>query len=414
MNVLFISPNSPLESIGGIERYISNLIQYCQDKKEINTYIMLPSATPMATVKKGNVTIFYENSINLEKNSPNKDILVKANLFKSRVTEIILKHEIEVICAENFHVGLPAAFSLLLNMAAAANDVPVILRLHSFASTPLQIELVNQLPWSRISCVSKSVAGDCFQKGADISILTTDYLGVNIQEFNGLQNEQKDERKNLREDKFILTASRILHGTKSILVEKGIVNLIQAFSKLSPRFPNIYLIIAIGKAPANLKREFEATRLMLEGFIKLNNIEAKTIIKMADLDEMPQIYREADIFVLPSENETFGQVFLEAMSSGLPVVGTNTGGIPEIISDSYNGYLIPPGDSSFLAQILEKLVSDKYVGERLKNSGIKTVNAKFSSQTQFTLFMSMLATFKRNDYLKPKNASTYIRTIKAI
>src|SRR4030043_417109 len=125
MNILFISPNSPLESVGGVERYVVNLIDYCKNQSH----------------------------------------------FK-------------IIGVENFHVGLPPAYSLLLNMVAGLHNIPLILRLHSFAVTDLQIELVNQLMWNKISCVSKSVTGDCFQKGADINILSTDYLGVNINEFN--------------------------------------------------------------------------------------------------------------------------------------------------------------------------------------------------------------------------------------
>ena len=82
---------------------------------------------------------------------------------------------------------------------------------------------------------------------------------------------------------------------------------------------------------------------MLSGYLKVHHIESQTILKIFDLDEMPSVYKGADMFVLPAEmNETFGQVFIEAMSCGIPVIGAQTGGIPEIISDSYNGFLVPP------------------------------------------------------------------------
>ena len=55
---------------------------------------------------------------------------------------------------------------------------------------------------------------------------------------------------------------------------------------------------------------------------------------------MPKVYAGADIFVMASENETFGQVFTEAMAAGTPVIGTNVGGIPEIISENKTGFLI--------------------------------------------------------------------------
>jgi glycosyltransferase involved in cell wall biosynthesis len=93
---------------------------------------------------------------------------------------------------------------------------------------------------------------------------------------------------------------------------------------------------------------------------------------------------------LPSENETFGQVFIEAMACGLPVIGTKVGGTPEIISDSYNGYLIPPNDSSILAQMIEKLINDRSTRNRFIKAGIKTVEDKFTSEKQLFNFMKTL------------------------
>ena len=194
----------------------------------------------------------------------------------------------------------------------------------------------------------------------------------------------------LSENKIVLTATRIIHGRRNILKKKGVINLIQSFSKLSPRYPKLRLLIAVGKPPDNLKNEFDQAYKMLLGYIRLHNIEAKTIVKMFKLNEMPEVYGGSDVFALPSENETFGQVFIEAMSCGLPVIGTKVGGIPEIISDSYNGFLIPPNDSSILAQMLEKLINDRSTRNRFIRAGTKTVEDKFTSEKQFFNFMKTL------------------------
>ncbi len=393
MNILFISPNSPLESIGGVERYIVNLIDYCKNQSQFNTVIVLPTYQENAIEETGNAVIYLDGNIALSKNISGKEISEKARLFSKTIENIIIKHKIDIICAENFHVGLPPAYSLLLNMVAGLHKIPLILRLHSFAVTDLQVELVNRLMWNKISCVSKSVTGDCFRKGADINLLSTDYLGVNINEFNKNIKTQHQLRVNLNllpENKIVLTAARIIHGRKNILQEKGIINLIQAFSKLSPRYPNLRLLIAVGKPPDNLKNEFDQAHEMLLGYIKLHNIEAKTIVKMFKLNEMPEVYGGSDVFVLPSENETFGQVFIEAMACGLPVIGTKVGGTPEIISDSYNGYLIPPNDSSILAQMIEKLINDRSIKNKFIKEGIKTVEDKFTSEKQLFNFMKTL------------------------
>ena len=393
MNILFISPNSPLESVGGVERYVVNLIDYCKNQSHFKIIVVLPTYKDSYIEETGNVVTYYDENIALSKNISGKEILEKARLFSKTIENIIIEHKIDIICAENFHVGLPPAYSLLLNMLAGLHKIPLILRLHSFAVTDLQVELVNRLMWNKISCVSKSVAGDCFRKGADINLLSTDYLGVNINEFNKNIKTQHQLRGNLNllpENKIVLTATRIIHGKRNILQEKGIINLIQAFSKLLPRYPEFRLLIAVGKPPDNLKAEFDRTYEMLLGYIKLHNIEAKTIVKMFKLDEMPEVYGGSDVFALPSENETFGQVFAEAMACGLPVIGTKVGGIPEIISDSYNGYLIPPNDSSILAQMIEKLMNDRSTRNRFIKAGIKTVEDKFTSEKQLFNFMKTL------------------------
>ena len=69
---------------------------------------------------------------------------------------------------------------------------------------------------------------------------------------------------------------------------------------------------------------------------------------------MPQLLSAIDVLVLPSLHETFGYIVVEAMAMGKPVVGTNAGGVPEIIEDEQTGYLVPPGD----AWALERRISD--------------------------------------------------------
>ncbi|MCL4418003.1 MAG: glycosyltransferase family 4 protein [Actinobacteria bacterium] len=395
MNILFISPNSPYESVGGIERYIINLINYYRDKSEYGVFLILPTSDKSRIKKTGSVTIFFDNNFSIPRNAARhkKEISVKAQEFGKLLENIIKEKKIDVICAENIMFGPPAVYSLLINMIATSHKIPVVLRLHSFAISDLQIELISQLMWSKISCVSKSVAGDCFQKGTDVDDLSTHYLGVNTIQFNNNDSLCRSFKKQLvinESSRIILTATRIIRGSKNILQEKGLVNLIKAFSKLSSRYSNLYLLIAVGSATENLKNEFTGAYEMLLGYIKLHGIEKQTVVRTFKLDDMRGVYRESDVFVLPSENETFGQVFIEAMSCGIPVIGTKVGGIPEIISDTYNGYLVQPDDASILAQRIEKLLNDKITRESFKKAGIKTVKNNFTAEKQFSNFHKIL------------------------
>ena len=74
-------------------------------------------------------------------------------------------------------------------------------------------------------------------------------------------------------------------------------------------------------------------------------------------DVLPDHYLNHHIMVLPSENEAYGIVYLEAMQFGLPVIGTTSGGAKEIIKHGKNGFLIPPGNIKQLAAHLANLIN---------------------------------------------------------
>jgi glycosyltransferase involved in cell wall biosynthesis len=69
-------------------------------------------------------------------------------------------------------------------------------------------------------------------------------------------------------------------------------------------------------------------------------------------------YREADLFTLPSTAEAFGNVFAEALASGLPIVGSAVGGIPDLVDHGSNGLLVPPNDPATLARAITYLADD--------------------------------------------------------
>ena len=101
-------------------------------------------------------------------------------------------------------------------------------------------------------------------------------------------------------------------------------------------------------------------------------------------DDLRRAYAGASVFVLPSivdargDTEGLGVVLLEAMSYGVPVIGSNLGGITDIITDGETGLLVPPGDPVALAAALERLAGNSDFARRLGEAGHRHVRERFS------------------------------------
>jgi glycosyltransferase involved in cell wall biosynthesis len=91
------------------------------------------------------------------------------------------------------------------------------------------------------------------------------------------------------------------------------------------------------------------------------------------LHELMAEYRNASLFALPSEQEGFGIVFLEAMASCLPVVAVRAGAVPEVVADGETALLVDPGDEPALVNALERLLRDPALRARLGSAGRERV-----------------------------------------
>lgn len=96
-------------------------------------------------------------------------------------------------------------------------------------------------------------------------------------------------------------------------------------------------------------------------------------------ETLPKLYDMADVFVLPSTTaEAFGIVVLEAMASGVPVIATDVGGIPEIVRESESGLLVPPGNEFELRNAIERLLENEELREFYGKNGRRAVEEKYS------------------------------------
>lgn len=165
---------------------------------------------------------------------------------------------------------------------------------------------------------------------------------------------------------------------------KGVDLLIAAFLALSQDFPAVRLKL-LGYFPD--REQFEG----LTGGSPM--IE---ILKARPNPEVIEIIRDATVVVLPSRCEGMGRVLIEGMAAAVPLIGSDLGGIPSMIHDGENGFLIPVGDVNALAARLRELLSDSELRRRMGDRGYERAHCELNEKTYVEQFTQMVeATIQR-------------------
>jgi len=178
------------------------------------------------------------------------------------------------------------------------------------------------------------------------------------------QHELHSMRHNFKldeKDMLVLYAGQLTYG-------KGVLILIKAFKQLLQKNPSLKLLI-LGKGPLagyleKIKDRF-GDQLQYYGFLPYGKV--LKIFQMADIVVVPSIWPEA-----------LGRVNLEAMALGKPVIATNVGGIPEIITHGKDGILVDPNDPKEIESALNKLINDKTLRLRIGSEGRKTIEKRYN------------------------------------
>ena len=167
---------------------------------------------------------------------------------------------------------------------------------------------------------------------------------------------------------------------------KGFRVLLDAMREVSRRMPGTTLdFVGTGDARAGIERHASAAGVA--GVVRF-------LGELSD-EDLAQKYREGDVFVLPSEREGFGIVFVEAMAQGLPCVGASAGAIQEIIENGAGGLLVPPGDEAALADALCTLAGNPSFRERLGREGRRRWKNEFTRAACVKRLKSALSAIAR-------------------
>ena len=159
--------------------------------------------------------------------------------------------------------------------------------------------------------------------------------GVDYEYFRGYPEQEKIRNS-------VLFVGRLINL-------KGVYDLLKAFHLLKKSIPSAKLFIA------GYGEEEQGMRKMA----KEMSIQDVTFLGRQEKEEVARWMKKSEILVLPSYSEGFPLVIAEAMACGLPIVTTNVRGLPEIVKDGENGYLVEPGDCEALAKSMRLLLEDR-------------------------------------------------------
>jgi glycosyltransferase involved in cell wall biosynthesis len=188
--------------------------------------------------------------------------------------------------------------------------------------------------------------------------------GIDIESFeNTIFNFRTQQRNSYRKENFNCEGNEtVITSVAALQPHKGLKYLIEAYKDVQIKFPKTRLVIA-GEGPE---------RKSLEKLIRNLNLDNKVML-LGNRDDIPFVLKASDLFVLPSISEAFGLVLLEAMAAKLPVIATNTGGIPEIIEDQKSGIIVEQKNSSALSEAICDLLRNEALQEKLAFVGNRRV-----------------------------------------
>lgn len=147
---------------------------------------------------------------------------------------------------------------------------------------------------------------------------------------------------------------------------KRIMDVLAVFERVTRVVPS--RLVMIGDGP---------DRSAAEAFCRDRRLRDRVFF-LGNVPNLEEIVGGSDLFLLPSEAESFGMAALEAMASEVPVISTNAGGLPEVVTDGENGYLLPVGDVDGMSARAIEIISDRNLQDRLGRNGREVAETKFN------------------------------------
>ncbi len=300
--------------------------------------------------------------------------------LSSMIYRVVNLYKLDILHA---HYAIPyayAAFTAKQMLKADNKDIPLVTTLHG-----TDITLVGQHPSYKhavefsinqsdtITSVSESLKKDTLQ----FFDIQKDIQVIN----NFIDNSVFDEEGNACQRKqFANDDEKILIHVSNLRPVKRIQDVLEIFKNVNKKVKSKLIIIGEGPEMEKIS-EFMENNPELIGEIKL----------LGKVNDLYRILQLSDVFLLPSEQESFGLAALEAMAARTPVISSNAGGIPEVNIQGETGFLAEIGNVEAMSNYCIKLLSDEILlSEMKKNAKAQAIH--FDLKNILPIYIDMYAT----------------------
>jgi L-malate glycosyltransferase len=288
----------------------------------------------------------------------------------TRMSEVAAYYQLDLL---HVHYAIPHSISAYLarQMLAERNSrLPFVTTLHGTDITLVGLDH-SYLPITRfaidqsdgvtaISNYLREKTLEEFRVKAKIEVVPN---FVNCDVYTPLSAEIREAGRT----QFAEDGEKILVHLSNFRPVKRAVDTVEIFSRVAEEVPARLLLI--GDGPDRSQAEWLARRKGIQDRIHF----------LGKLPSVNDVLPLADLMLMPSELESFGLAALEAMACRVPTIGTNVGGVPELIKDGVNGRLFPVGDIENMAQAAIELLSDDMKRDAMAAAGRQTAQKKFCS-----------------------------------
>jgi L-malate glycosyltransferase len=267
--------------------------------------------------------------------------------LSSKLVDMVKLHKIEVL---HVHYAIPHAYAGYMAKQMLKKEgirLPMITTLHG-----TDITLVGNHPFYK-PAVSFSINKSDFVTSVSQSLKDETYRLFDIKNeievipnFIEIDKNKIDETSNCHRSLMATQDQKIITHISNFRKVKRIPDIIKVFYEIQKQIPS--KLMMVGEGP-----EREVAEKMCED-LKITD----KVIFFGNSNEIDKILCFSDLFLLPSETESFGLAALEAMSSGVPVISSNSGGLPEVNKQGFSGYLSDVGDVEDMAKNAISILSD--------------------------------------------------------